>query len=293
MDGWDPHPWLEGERISQVGLRIVVKCPAADGHGFVAKKVGGVRSHMYGQAYMLKYATEIAGVQAPKLHHVYRDENAVLMVTDFDSGTGLDVIWKNLDNADKISIKKELQEQIRRMRACTQSSICRVNNTGQSDPRLTFRNPYQPGIASSCTAFTTEEEFDSYKINELYKRHPPSADRLRNKIKKLSEDYSQKFVLTHGDLNARNILVKCVMEAGRPVWRISAILDWETSGFFPEYMEYAQARISISHNSPRGWRDFLVDLLEEIDADCSEERIKAEDLATERILDFRSGCVCL
>jgi Phosphotransferase enzyme family len=293
MNRYDPYPWLEGERISQVVGRVTVKCPAENGHGFVAKKVGGASSHMYGQAYMLKYATEVAGVQAPKLHQVYKQENAMVMVTDFDSGVGLDTVWKNLDNPNKISIKKDLQEQIRRMRVYTKSSIGRVNSTGQLDPRATFRDPYQPETATSCTAFATEEEFDHYKVTELRSRHPVSADRLRNKIQKLSGNYSQKFVLTHGDLNARNIQVKRATEAGRPVWRISAILDWEHSGFFPEYMEYAQARISMSHNSPRGWRDFLVGLLEEMHVSCSEERVEAEDMAMERIMNSGLFGLCL
>lgn len=44
-----------------------------------------------------------------------------------------------------------------------------------------------------------------------------------------------KFVLTHGDLAARNIMVhEC---------KITGIADWEYSGFFPEYMEYALATV--------------------------------------------------
>lgn len=49
------------------------------------------------------------------------------------------------------------------------------------------------------------------------------------------EPSSKQFVLTHGDLAARNIMVD--NESGR----ITEIVDWEYSGFFPEYMEYALA----------------------------------------------------
>lgn len=87
--------------------------------------------------------------------------------------------------------------------------------------------------------------------------------------------------------------MKRATEAGRPVWRISAILDWEHSGFFPEYMEYAQARISMSHNSPSGWRGFLVGLLEEMHVSCSEERVEAEDMAMERIMSSGLFGLCL
>jgi Phosphotransferase enzyme family len=284
MSRFDPYPWLEGQRISEFGGRVIVKCPAEDGHGFVAKKVGGVSSHMASQAHMLKYVTEVAGVKAPKLHHVYNRENARVMVTDFDSGVRLDTVWQTLDEANKISIKKDLQQQLCQMRGCTKSSIGRVNENGELDAKATFGDPYHPCLATSCTAFATEEEFDAHKVSELRKRNPTAAIDLQNKIQRLSKGYTQKFVLTHGDLNPRNIHVKRVVEvsSGKSIWQISAILDWEDSGFFPEYMEYALARISISHDSK--WRKFLVGLLEEMQISCSEERVKVENMATERIL---------
>jgi len=39
-----------------------------------------------------------------------------------------------------------------------------------------------------------------------------------------------KIVLTHGDLAARNILVRDA--------RVVAIVDWEMAGFYPEYWGY-------------------------------------------------------
>lgn len=290
MSWYNPYPWLEGQRISEVGGRIVVKCPAENGHGFVAKKVSGSSSHMVSEAHMLKYATEVAGVKAPKLHHVYKQENGRVMVTDYDSGVRLDTVWQTLNAANKFSIKKDLQQQIRRMRACTKSSIGRVNENGELDAKATFSDPYHPELATSCTAFATEEEFDAHKVSELRKRNPAAAIDLQNRIQKLSKGYTQKFVLTHGDLNPRNIHVKQVVEAssGRSVWRISAILDWEDSGFFPEYMEYAIARIGMSHDSK--WRKFLVGLLEEMQITCSEERVKVENMATENIMGSLNFC---
>lgn len=50
-------------------------------------------------------------------------------------------------------------------------------------------------------------------------------------IRALSTDH--KIVLTHGDLAPRNILV----HEGEVV----AILDWEMSGYYPEYWEYHKA----------------------------------------------------
>lgn len=57
---------------------------------------------------MLKYAKEIAGVKAPRLHRVYVHQNARLMVTDYDPGVRLDAVWPTLDNASKLLIRNDL-----------------------------------------------------------------------------------------------------------------------------------------------------------------------------------------
>jgi hypothetical protein len=49
----------------------------------------------------------------------------------------------------------------------------------------------------------------------------------------MRESSDSNFVLTHCDLSARNIMVEDD--------KITGILDWEHSGFFPKYMEYATA----------------------------------------------------
>lgn len=126
------------------------------------------------------------------------------------------------------------------------SAIGRVNVNGEFDSKATFFEPCHPSFQTSCTAFANEHDFDSDKVEEVRKMNPAVAGQLEKQIQKLSHSYSQSFVLTHGDLNARNILVKLVMQGSPtiPVWQISSILDWERSGFVPEYMEYTLARVS-------------------------------------------------
>jgi Phosphotransferase enzyme family len=249
MEPYDPYPWLEGEIISKLAGRVVVKCHAVDGNGFVAKKVSPIGNHLESQAYILKYAREVAGVKTPKLHCLYVQENKTVMVTDYDSGVRLDAVWPTMDHANRTLLRKDLQEQIRRMRQCVKSSIGLVNENGDLDPAATFPDPSRPSFSTSLTAFATEADLDAHKVSELRKRHPIAVADLQNRIKKLSNNYTEKVVLTHGDLNPRNIQVKRVVEAtsGRLVWRISNILDWERGGFFPEYMEYALAKICLGH----------------------------------------------
>ena len=120
----------------------VVKCRADDGNGFIAKKVSHVSDQrLQSQAYMVKYAGEVAAIKVPRFHHFYIQKNARLMVTDYDSGVRRDAVWNTLHQANKPSIRKDLQEQIRRMRGCVKSSIGSVNENGELDPRAKFPDP--------------------------------------------------------------------------------------------------------------------------------------------------------
>ncbi|KUL89319.1 hypothetical protein ZTR_03623 [Talaromyces verruculosus] len=51
-----------------------------------------------------------------------------------------------------------------------------------------------------------------------------------------------EIVFTHADLNPRNILVdRVVQRDGSRSWKVTGIVDWETSGYYPEYWDYTKA----------------------------------------------------
>ncbi|KAI7970719.1 hypothetical protein EIK77_007899 [Talaromyces pinophilus] len=51
-----------------------------------------------------------------------------------------------------------------------------------------------------------------------------------------------EIVFTHADLNPRNILVDRVVQPdGSRSWKVTGIVDWETSGYYPEYWDYTKA----------------------------------------------------
>ncbi|KAI1810837.1 hypothetical protein GGS20DRAFT_589166 [Poronia punctata] len=51
-----------------------------------------------------------------------------------------------------------------------------------------------------------------------------------------------EIMFSHADLNPRNILVEeHVQPDGSVTWNVSGFVDWEFSGYFPEYWEYTKA----------------------------------------------------
>ena len=136
-------------------------------------------------------------------------------------------------------------------------------------------------MKAACAAFANESEFDAHRVEEVQREDPRAAVELQQRIQQLSEWYTQKFVLTHVDLNVRNIqvLMAGMDDTTEPLWQLSNTLDWECSGFFPEYMEHAIARISLSHDPE--WQ-FLSELMVDMNIHCSEERVAVEYMARDR-----------
>lgn len=84
----------------------------------------------------------------------------------------------------------------------------------------------------------------------------------------MKEDH--KVVITHGDLRLRNIMVTWngllstdygsdqVSTSSNSDIRITAIIDWEMYGYYPEYWEYIKALNTIGPKDPLfDWCDYL------------------------------------
>lgn len=113
--------------------------------------------------------------------------------------------------------------------------ICNTLGEACSDPRIRDGNPIGP--------FEDEASFSQYL------RHPDDPARRGHQI-----------VFTHADLNLRNILVDKVTRLdGTRGWAISGIVDWENSGFYPEYWDCTKAQFEGFRWDER-WTRALVDV---------------------------------
>lgn len=177
-----------------------------------------------------------------------------------------DNIWHDLSSPEKSSIVAQLREQMARIRACTQPYIGRVNNQPT-------RNVYDRLPTTYCGPFPNEEAFDNWCLERVPVGFFGLAHwKWLRWLEKERHKFSGKFVLTHGDLSPRNIMVKD--------GKITGIVDWERSGFWPEYAEYAFA-MKLCHkfqSSEKWW----VPILKEVLQPCSEQRLKFTKLVEDR-----------
>lgn len=61
-------------------------------------------------------------------------------------------------------------------------------------------------------------------------------------------------VFTHGDIRPANIMVD---RNDQGVWKITAIIDWEATGFYPEYWEAVKATNLLVPRDHFDWYTFI------------------------------------
>jgi Phosphotransferase enzyme family len=231
------------------------------------------------EARMLDHASRILRVRTPMLRGVNLEGGVRTMFTDFIPGVTVHSVWKKLSRSDQKLIIQDLRAEIVKMRQSTRPRIGRVGwdgNIATDDP---YRDPYFPDTHDNTMSFfRSESEFDNHKIKQIRNKcGEPAAKELESRIKPLRGQYSEKFVLTHADLHQDNILVRQVRDAsGKSTWRLSGIVDWARSGYYPEYMEYATA-MNDGPTHPY-WRKVMKEVLKGLE--CSKQRLKVEGAAT-------------
>lgn len=271
----DAEP-LYGDEIYEYFGRRVVMHTTPSGETRAIKLMAPDRQNPRGsnrtEAEMMQHAAA-NGVLAPRVHglyDIYTDDpdrpTGCAMLSDLVPGVPLYDIWDDLSDAGKDGMVAQLKEQVARIRACIQPYIGRVDNKPT-------RNVYDRLPTTYCGPFPNEEAFDDWCVERVpvgffglaHWKWPRWLEKERRKS-------SGRFVLTHGDLSPHNIMVKD--------GKITGIVDWERSGFFPQYAEYAFA-MKLCHKFQAGEK-WWVPILKEVLQPCSEQRLKFTKLVEDR-----------
>lgn len=197
----------------------------------VVKSGPNLRTH---EAATLEFIRANTTIPVPGVHDVrWEGDRVTSIVMEWMPGERLDKVWGSIDTDQRLSIARELHGYISQIRVLKGTYIGGVD---QGKALIGVRDAIQGG------PFESEKEFNEFILADLMEL--PKLIRHYAKHA-LSEDH--EILFTHPDIAPRKILV----EGGR----ITAILDWEDAGWYPEYWEYTKALLQI--NSIRGWPAFL------------------------------------
>ncbi|EDR10784.1 uncharacterized protein LACBIDRAFT_293285 [Laccaria bicolor S238N-H82] len=168
-------------------------------------------------------------IPVPRIRRVVKRQWDFLMIMDYIPGPTLAHVWPTLSTWQKIHVAFTLRRYVRQLRCLKASAttppgplsaqgtrICESPIFGQVQ---SHRGPF--ASYSELSAFFNKRQQMAMNAEKL-PRDDPSRDDLF--------DNSEPLVLTHQDLNLRNIIVG---EDGR-LW----IIDWAWAGYYPPWFEY-------------------------------------------------------
>ncbi|EEH07098.1 conserved hypothetical protein [Histoplasma capsulatum G186AR] len=216
---------LHSERLFELRIRgVVVKCSDE-----IAIKVFP-DSRDLTEYHNLQYLAEHAGdLPIPKPHGLVMLGNLRAMFMSYIPGVTLDKVWLSLSHEAKLSLQKELDlifSQLRSFRQDDGPELGGVGGEGVKDYRIMEISAYK-GI-------TTAKGFDELQFSAKNRASPCYIKLLRSFLEEQNKTL-QGSVFTHGDLKKSNIMVKQDQNAN--TYAVTGIIDWEDSGFYPEYYE--------------------------------------------------------
>ena len=220
----------EGTTLHSLGSRTITR------YNDLVVKSGALRSH---EAQTLRFIARNTTIPVPKVHDIHcEDGKVVAIVMDYIPGKRLDEAWDALDYHQKLSIADELHSYVNQLRKLKGDYIGAID-----------RGKAIIGQLASIEGgpFDSEQQFNEFILGDIVK----SAPELLRHYAKFALMDNHEIVFTHSDLSPRNILI----EGGR----VTAILDWEYAGWYPEHWEYIQALRQLKPMPD--WPDYLPRIL--------------------------------
>jgi len=188
------------------------------------------------EARALDFVRLHTSISVPKVRRYIRSSMGFgCLILEKIEGQRLDHIWNNLSQSSQLQIAETLNGYILQLRHASPSyRRCSVPGPMADTPqacegawRLFGERPRGP--------FPTSWNLMDY-MNE---------DRPENPF-----DHPQSLVLTHGDLNMRNI----ILGSDGKLW----VIDWEWSGFYPSWFEFVAMRCAANNDeAPMTWQQYI------------------------------------
>lgn len=188
-------------------------------------------------------------VPVPRVYALFRDmdRQKSYIVMERIRGPTLQSAWSKMDDASKEIVSSKLRlilEDMRKLK--TPGGYCSVGHRGLPDGLFWTSDPSNPFSGPFDTEADLNDAIVAKYIEDGHPKH--KADYYGRVFKDMFQGHSPVF--THGDFQRKNIMLR-----GSPkeretdaLWDITdlqiVVIDWEFSGWYPSYWEYAKALFS-------------------------------------------------
>ncbi|KAI4199535.1 MAG: hypothetical protein LQ346_002549 [Caloplaca aetnensis] len=190
----------------------------------VAKTGDGVRLT---EAASMRFVRSRTSIPVPYVidAFVHQETKHACILMEYINGRPLDEVWDTYSDTQKEHVISQLKGFLEELRQIKGTTIGPVDGTFCADQFFDGEDK------ASFGPYESETAFNDGLVRALEARGCNTwTERVVKFIRAMPEHV---VVFTHNDLAPRNILVRD--------GTVVAILDWEFSGFYPEYWEYAKA----------------------------------------------------
>ncbi|EAS36890.2 uncharacterized protein CIMG_02244 [Coccidioides immitis RS] len=223
---------------------VVVKC----NENIIAKVITGNKD--YTEYTSLEFlAKQAPDVPAPRPHGLVAFGPFRVIFMSCIPGMTLTQAWPSLSHEEKLSIQGQLDEIFRRLRILRQDDgnvLGGVCGEGVKELRV-----------DECALFkgiTTAIKFNDLQFSAHHHGSSTYVEFLRSFLRNDRSTSMHESVFTHGDVRTDNIMVKQDPN-GRYI--VTGIIDWEYSGFYPEYYECTGLTRTLSLVDENDWYLYL------------------------------------
>ncbi|RDA84578.1 hypothetical protein CP532_1131 [Ophiocordyceps camponoti-leonardi (nom. inval.)] len=223
--------WAASVMVFRINENIVVKA----GHAAYA-----IKEHQT-LTFLQKH---LASFPVPKPHGLIRLGVYSFLFTSYIGGIDLEKAWPRLGCSQKHEISHQLDillTDLRSLPVPDDAPLGDVAGCGCADLRRTQRK-------------STEQIMSVDAFQEFIFSGSNTASSLYTELLRDLMPRSTKVVLTHGDLRPANIMVR---ERDDGTWGIAGIIDWESSGFYPEYWETVKATNLLTPREDFDWYKYI------------------------------------
>lgn len=214
------------------------------GHG-IAAKISDKQQSKNEHSCLQYLQTHLPSFPAPRTHGLIEIGFYSITYMTYIPGFDLERAWSEMDVTQKEDISSQLDTLLSSLRSlpfASNTPLGGVHGGGCVDARR--------GRRISPTPIMSTKEFEDFMFSGSKTASPSYIGFLR----KLAPEPSDKCVFTHGDVRPANIMVdKDVVGQ----WKIQAVIDWERSGFYPEYWECVKATNNLAPSVDYDWYEYL------------------------------------
>lgn len=165
--------------------------------------------------------------------------------------------WWDLSSAQQDELLASLEDIIARLRSIPVPTSARIGSIDGERAPLAWVQLYSHPVPS----FVNESSMNIWLADSLaaVTPHYESWEPIEFRLRSAPTPPLPKLVFTHGDLAARNIII-------RDDGKLVGLVDWEWAGWYPEYFERVRCEFEVTARP-----DTLSKAIVKRVPDCSEE----------------------